>query len=325
MKRRILVPDWAVRFADDFTGIDRFDRPINPEEEPTVTVDLPDDAYYEYGFFDADGKLRGDPEADEDAKNPWYPGLSVIRGPQWEPGEFSEIDPSAASGTVDRERIVSHNFEKERRLIVYTPEGYETAALPTVYVQDGVAFFRIGKLHAIYAALLREKRVQPARLVFIEPFDRADEYGYSDDYVDFVTEELPRWVFNEFDAHPDAYYVGASLGGLASMLSAIENPANAKGLATFSGAFLGTPAHKEFYKTDDSWLLNNMQDVVQRVPKWFLHTGKLEWLYEVNKEIATGLDKAGAAHRYVESSAGHNWGNWLHVLAPALEYLLSDE
>lgn len=323
MERTIHVPEWAVRFADDFTGLERFARPINPAEEPTIHVQLPDDAYYEYGFFDAEDKLRGDPEAEEAAKNPWFPGISAITGPAFKPGEFSAVNPDIATGSTERARVSSDLFPEERRVIVYTPAGYENAALPTVYVQDGVAFYRIGKLPAMMEALLAQQRIEPARLVFIEPGDRPVEYGYNEAYTEFVTGELPLWLRDEYDVQPGAYYVGASLGGLASVLAAAENSTNALGLATFSGAFLGTPENREFYKTDDSWLLEEIDNVLPKLPKWYLQTGKLEWLYDVNKNIARQVATAGHEHKYVARSAGHNWGNWLHSVAPALEYLLS--
>ena len=323
MERVIRVPEWAVRFADDFTGIERFERPVDPATEPTITVTLPSDAYYEYGFFDAEGNLRADPNAEEAADNPWYPSLSAITGPDWQPGELVGLDPASATGSTDREHVPSAALGQDRRIIVYTPAGYETTPLPTVYVQDGVAFFRIAKLHAVYEALLAQGRVQPARLVLIEPGDRPAEYGYNDNYVTFMTEELPRWLRDQYDVHPDAYYLGASLGGLASVLSALANPTNAKGLATLSGAFLGTPTNREFYATEESWLLENAQDILPKLPKWFLQTGKLEWLYDVNKQLARQLATLGLPHKYVAKSAGHNWGNWSHSLAPALEFLLS--
>lgn len=323
MEREIRVPEWAVRFADDFTGIDRFERPVNPTTEPVITVTLPSDAYYEYGFFDAGGNLRADPNAEEAADNPWYPNLSAITGPDWKPGELVELDPASATGHTDRERVPSAAMGQDRRLIVYTPAGYETAPLPTLYVQDGVAFYRIAKLHAVLEALLAAKRVQPARLVLVEPGDRPAEYGYNDAYVEFMVAELPRWLNEQYDTHPNAYYMGASLGGLASVLSALANPTNAKGLATFSGAFLGTSESREFYHTTDSWLLDNAQEVLPKLPKWFLQTGKLEWLYDVNKQVARQLATLGLPHKYVAKSAGHNWGNWCHSLAPALEFLLS--
>lgn len=322
MEREIRVPEWAVRFADDFTGIDRFERPVDPATEPIITVTLPNDAYYEYGFFDESGTLRADPNASEAANNPWYPNLSAITGPEWKAGEFVSLDPASATGITDRERVPSAVLGEGRRIMVYTPAGYETAPLPTLYVQDGVAFYRIAKLHAVLEALLAEKRVQPARLVFIEPGDRPAEYGYNDQYVQFMAEELPRWLQQQYDVHPNAYYMGASLGGLASLLSVLANTANAKGLATFSGAFLGTPEHREFYRTNESWLLEHAHDVLPKLPKWFLQTGKLEWLYEVNKALARELATLGLPHKYVARSAGHNWGNWCHSLAPALEFLL---
>ena len=54
----------------------------------------------------------------------------------------------------------------------------------------------------------------------------------------------------------------------------------------------------------------------------YQEVGRLDWLLDVNREVATRMADRAAAHRYAERSAGHNWTFWRDGTAAALEHLL---
>lgn len=116
--------------------------------------------------------------------------------------------------------------------------------------------------------------------------------------------------------------LGASLGGLASTLLALDDPARFRTVVAFSGAFLGTPDDRRFYASKRSWVLAELR-ARERLPlRFYTETGTLEWLTGVNRELAALLRDKGYEHRYVERSAGHNWTNWKNGLGGALSFAL---
>ncbi|MCP5940290.1 alpha/beta hydrolase-fold protein, partial [Klebsiella pneumoniae] len=77
-------------------------------------------------------------------------------------------------------------------------------------------------------------------------------------YRQFVlTEALPE-VERTVAVTGERIVLGASLGGLVSVLLALDAPETFRSVATFSGAFLGTPGARNFYANEDSWVLDEL-------------------------------------------------------------------
>ena len=91
-------------------------------------------------------------------------------------------------------------------------------------MQDGVALYRYVKLHLILENLLRDGLVRPAQLVFLEPTNRTQEYGFNGAYQKFVLEEALPEVEQAVAVTDERVALGASLGGLASVLLALNKP-----------------------------------------------------------------------------------------------------
>lgn len=321
MKLRLTVPAWATHVVSDLTDMDRNPHPVDAEKVVSFTLSLPDDAYFEYAFLDEGKKMRADPEREERADNPWYGEVSVVTGPDYRPDPYA--DPAELpTGETKRLRIGSRALAQTRRVSVYTPKGFEAEPLPTVYVQDGVAFYRYAKLHLVLEHLLRDRLVRPAHLVFLEPIDRTAEYGFNEMYRRFVlTEALPE-VERTVAVTGERIALGASLGGLVSVLLALDAPEMFRSVATFSGAFLGTPDAKNFYTTKNSWVLDELNRRERLPLRFYTEVGRLEWLTQVNREVAQTLSDKGYECRFAERSAGHNWTSWKNGFRAALTFVL---
>ena len=192
-------------------------------------------------------------------------------------------------------------------------------------MQDGVALYRYVKLHLILENLLRDGLVRPAQLVFLEPTNRTQEYGFNDLYQKFVLEEVFPEVEEAVAVTEERIALGASLGGLASVLLALNKPELFRTVVTFSGAFLGTPDEKEFYKSKKSWVLDELKKRDTLPLRFYTEVGTLEWLTEINRKVAQVLDDKGYEHVYAERSAGHNWTNWKNGFQGALTFALDVE
>lgn len=314
------IPEWATHLLSDLTDMERNPQPVDAGEVSGIPFELPDDVYFEYAFMDAGGKVKADPENEVRGDNPWLPEVSAIIGPDYQPDAYASADESAAKGKTQRLRLASKHLNQTRRLITYTPAG-QSAPLSCVFVQDGVAFYRIGKLHAVMEKLVAAGLMRPAQLVFIEPVDRTEEYLFNPRYRAFVTDELLPFVEDKLACTGERVALGASLGGLVSATLAWENPQVFQTVVTHSGAFLGTPENPDVF-SEASWLLTQLQREEAKPLRWYGDVGTLEWLCEVNRRIAQTLDEKGYEHRFAERHAGHNWVNWRNGFRAALSFAL---
>jgi enterochelin esterase-like enzyme len=314
----IQTPAWAKFIISDFTDMDRSPQDVQSE---AVSFQFPDDAYFEYGFLDADGKIQPDPANPVKADNPWYPNSSAILAPNYKTAAYA--NPSTkAEGRVLRPRIDSTHLKQTRRMIVYTPKGYENQTLPVIYVQDGIAYYRLAKLAEVLEHLLSDSLIRPAHLVFIEPIDRLGDYRFNTNYRAFITDELLPLIDKDLQTTSERIAMGASLGGLVSATLALEHPELFQTVVAQSGAFLGSPTELDFYKSKSSWVLETLQKNEPLPIHWYTEVGTMEWLTDINRKIHDVLEQKNYDHVYSERNAGHNWTNWRNGLGNALKFAL---
>jgi enterochelin esterase-like enzyme len=322
MRVSLDVPSWAKRFASDLTDMERSPRSLEPDGEPRLAFELPDDVYFEYAFLDASGRMRADPANPRRADNPWYPEVSALLGPDYRPDALAEPPEPTPPPTVDRLRVPSEALHQQRRVIVATPAGFERTALPWVLAQDGVAFYRLARLADVLAALVAAGEARPARIAFVEPVERSREYAFHAPYQRFVVEELLPELRRRYASTDELVAMGASLGGLFSASLGLERPGVVSSVVTLSGAFLGHPEERDFYGSDRSWVAETLEEGWAGDLRWYAECGTLEWLTDVNRRVARALEERGSDHAHVERPAGHNWTNWRNGLSGALRFAL---
>ncbi len=318
MHYTIQIPSWAKFIVSDFTDMERSPQAVTGS---SWSFELPEDAYFEYAFLDADKMMKPDPNNDVKANNPWLPNSSAILAPNYKPDLYANPTFKAA-GRVLRLRIESLFLKQTRRMIVYTPLGYETQALPVIYVQDGVAYYRIARLADVLEQLLQEQLIGPAHLVFIEPIDRFAEYRFNSSYCSFMVDELLPLIEKELQTTSERIVMGASLGGLVSATLALEHPDLFQTVVSQSGAFLGSPEELDFYKGKSSWVLETLQNSEHLALRWYSDVGTIEWLTSINRKVHEVLLQKVYDHVYKERNAGHNWVNWRNGLGSALLFAL---
>lgn len=325
VNQSIHVPEWAHYLISDYSDWDRNPQPVTGE---VMTLTLPDNAYFEYAFLDAEGTMRADPVNDVQAESLWYYQVArVLQTPAYRPDYYAplvrELSVKEAEARPQRAKLESDIMDKTYRLILYTPKDFQQDALPIIYVQDGVSYYRHARLASVLELLLEKNLIRPAHLVFIEPTDRLHEYLYNQDFQKAMLEEIVPYCDNTLAHTGERMLMGASLGGLLSSLLAWENPDIFQTVISQSGAFLGTPEAPEVYDTEASWLLEQLQGQPAKAIRWYLECGSLEWLYKINRAIYETLADKGYDHQYHVRHAGHNWVNWRNGLADALSYALS--
>lgn len=321
MKATIHIPDWARFIISDHTDMERDPHPVDAAKVARFSFDLPDDAYFEYAFLDEQGEIHADPENDTKAQNPWYPNASALYGPEYEADSYAKPEREA-QGRALRKRLESKPLNQTRRLVLYTPEGMEDEPLPVVYLQDGTAYYRIARLADVLEALLQKTLIRPAHLVFVEPIDRFAEYRFNPDYRAFMVDEVLPLAEEALQTTDERIVMGASLGGLVSATLALHYPGLFSKVVAQSGAFLGTPEDRDFYRSGASWVAAELERREPDDIRWYVETGTLEWLLEANRRVRGVLEARGYDHAYAERNAGHNWTNWRNGLAGALRFAL---
>jgi enterochelin esterase-like enzyme len=319
MRVRLEPPDWATHLLSDLTDWQRAPLPV----AELAPFDLPDDAYFEYAYRDADGRERPDPDNDEPSRNPWWPYARPLAGPDYRPGPYADLADARPRGRIVRTAVASAQLGERRPVLVYSPAGYADAALPQVVFQDGKAYYGWGRVPQVFDRLLAAGEVEPAHLVFVPPLQRTREYAFNDAYVAFLVDELLPEVSRRARCDGRRVAWGASLGGLLSARLAWLHPLVFQTVVTQSGAFLYEPGQD---LTDTwgggEWLLAEVRAGVWRPLRWHLFCGTLEWLIHSNRRLAAALSDKGYDVELSERNAGHNWVNWRDGLAGGLRFAL---
>ncbi len=294
----------------DFTDWDRRPIPIN---QP-LTLEFPAGAYLEYAFLDANQNPFPDPDNPHKAQNPWwiYPRAIELPG-------FRYTAPHQPSRAVEvhRHRLESRAFGSTRRYYVYNPSQ---PAQATLYVHDGVAYYRTAKLAEVAQGLLELGEIRPVRIVFIEPEDRRNEYWFNAAYEQHVLNEIIPAVEAHYGSTLEKGLMGASLGGLVSSWLALRNPDLFQKVATQSACLTASPEGGDSF-TDPEWLAERYLASEILPLRFYCETGQIEWLLAPNRRFAAMLSDKGYRHTYLERPSGHNWMTWRQGLAPALAYL----
>ena len=321
MRIDLTPPNWATHLQSDLTDWQR--APVAVED--ITPFEIPEDAYFEYCYTDAEGVRRPDPANENPRLNPWFDFASNITGPAYKPDQWVVPAGVRPRGRVLRMELESKILHQTRRLIVYSPAGRAEDKLPLILFQDGKAFFGWGRVPQVMDRLLEAGQIGPAHLVFVPPSERTVEYAFNPEYRRFLTEELLPAVENRVKCDSRRTLWGASLGGLLSAQLAWDRSDLFQKVVVQSGAFLFSPdmdRHNPF-EGNESFLEEVRRGDPARL-RWHLDCGQLEWLLASNERLAAARAEKGAIVRLVTRPAGHNWVNWRNGLAQGLRFSLGD-
>lgn len=325
-----MPPPGATGLIGDMTDWRKRD-PIPVVNGEPVVLNLPRGAWVEYAWVDAAGEAFADPDNDQKSLNPWwpYPRAAVVgqyaRHPLWQGPD------TTSKGTAHRLTWAGTVFPGTRRAIVYTPHGHNPQhPTPIYYVQDGVAFYRTGKLGDLMDRAVQRGVAGGAVLVFVEPGERNDEYYLNDRYLDFLRQEVFPRVEGELATPAERGLWGASLGGLISLYLGSRHPDLFTRVVSHSGAFIARPGAKYASGVIDTttageWLLDQLKQNPPTHLKTSLDSGVMEWLTGPNRRMAALFADQFLPHQYREYPSGHNWVTWREALPEAYLYMQGHE
>jgi enterochelin esterase-like enzyme len=325
------APAGAAALAGDWTlvgsGTEAWQRNAIPlKAGDSLRLEFPAGAFIEYAFLDGDHKPLADPDNPRTTGNPWFqfPRAAVLPG--YQPDQWRDGLAEAAKGNITRLNWMGQALPGIRRAIVWTPPAYNPVLVyPVFYVQDGIAFYRSGKMATVCEALLHLGQIEPAILVFLEPNERNSEYFLNDRYADFLISEVLPKIEADFAVAqtPDRRGLwGASLGGLISFYSAFEHSDVFGRVVVHSGAFQAEYGAAPRSYGQREWLLEHIATQERRNLRIWLDCGQLEWLLAANRRMAAALFEQKYTHHYREWPSGHNWETWRNAIPAALRFML---
>jgi enterochelin esterase family protein len=300
-------------------------------------VELPPDAYVEYGFL-RDGRSVADPLNTARVENGvggwnqrfWMPAarrraieLTRRRVPH---GEVTR-------GVIDLRWLAAPPYR--RRLALYLPPGAAGDArarreLPLLLVLDGLDYLRRGRLARLLDALITDGRMAPVAAAFLDNAGagRASEYvandftlaSLADVVVPAAAERLGLAPRDRPTAPGRTTILGSSMGGLMALHAGTRRPdVFGRVIAQSTSALLDELVVAEESVPAVRLTLLALIEATEAPPiRLWLDVGDLEGLAEPNDRLAAMLVRRGFDLTYRRFPGGHDQTSWAESLVDAL-------
>jgi enterochelin esterase-like enzyme len=301
--------------------------PLSPERVAEglwqYEVRLPDTAYMEYAFF-------RDPARDDNRRPDPFNPRRLFNGagqynhyfdmPSARHTALLRYRPNTPRGTVTHHTLTVNELVvgKRRDLWLYQPPVQ--APVPLVLVYDGRGYYRRAKLNIIVDNLIAQHRIAPIALAFVDDAraHRFVEYHTSEAMLFTVAAiyQVARQHLSLLDPemNPGAFgVIGASLGGLMALFTAMRMPHYVGKVIMQAGAFdiAPTPGTEP--------LIRHLLRLLPPQPLCIWQdVGSFDWLLEGNRSMKALLEEKGYDLTYREYAGGHNFTAWRNALPDAL-------
>ena len=294
-------------------------------------LELPEGSRVEYKYevrAGRESRLVRDPLNDRLAHDP-FGANSVCHASGYTVPEWTHESPDTPKGSVEERVFHSRALRGERRIALYRPARYrESRQYPLLVVHDGRDYDRFASLTTVLDNLVHRRDIPGVVVAMTNPGDRLEQYRDSAEHARYVAEELVPTLERELPlvgAPEGRGLVGASLGAVASLSTAIRYPRLFGRLLLQSGSF----AFSDIGSHDRGPVFDPIAQMVNQYraepfpvsEKVFVSCGIHESLIYENRSLVPILRGTGMDVRYVEARDGHNWENWRDRLREGLAFL----
>lgn len=230
-------------------------------------------------------------------------------------------------GKLEQNQIHSRLLDRDKKLWVYTPPGFQHAnrPYPLLVLFDGDR--NSMWIPKILDLMIAHGQIPPLVVVMTDestPSIRNSELACNQQFADFLAKELVPWARSNYgvtDAPQDTIVAGSSYGGLASVFAAIKHPEVFGNVISLSGSFLWKPQGE----AQGEWLIR----VVNKMPKlplrFYLEVGLMESLpmeIEPNRHMEQALVAKRYPTGYAEFDGGHSFLTWSEGMVHGLTFLM---
>lgn len=221
----------------------------------------------------------------------------------------------------------SKSLEKDRKIRIYTPAGYEEGnnTYGFLVLTDGNEYINMLSAETVLDNLIADKRIPPIVTIFIDSTEtRIEELKCNDTFGDMVVKEIIPWVrdnYNISNKACEAIIGGLSLGGLTATYLGLKHSEIFGNVLSQSGSYWYDP---EGYK-GQCWMANQYE-VIEKLPlKFYLNVGVLEnkdQMIDTNTKLRDALLGKGYSVDFEEFKSGHDYLSWGETLANGLISLI---
>jgi enterochelin esterase-like enzyme len=277
--------------------------------------------------------------------DPRNPSVSESNGNAWSmvyvPGSQlmdAGRNPHGAVAAID---YYSNSLNRDRRMHIYTPPGYETgtAKYPVFYLLHGAgdcddSWTSVGRAGFIMDNLIAAKKAKP--MIVVMPAGHTSASGgmgsgaTTDEFSQDFTKDIIPYVESHYRVLTDRgsrAMAGLSMGGMQTLNVTMSELGKFSYVGVFSsGVFSAAPrnsAAKDAVANTSApgadWeqprlaVLDNASLKKDLKLIWF-STGADDFLVNTTKATIELLKKHGFTPVYKESTGGHTWVNWRNYL-----------
>lgn len=296
-----------------------------------LTMDLPDGSRFEYKFEvvrngtrhlvldELNGVLAHDP----------FGANSVCQGHGYTRPDWTLLEPDSRSGTLERLLIPSRAFGERREIQVYIPARFrKTRNYPLLIVHDGLDYLRFAEFKTVLDNLIHRLEIPAMIVALTQSPDRMAEYTCSDKHARFLGEDLlpaMRKTFPLLQDPANCGLLGSSLGAVAALHAAAQNPDSFGRLFLQSGTFPFTDLghHKKGPALDPVVKFINAYRAkpFRLAERIYMSCGVYESLIYENRSLLPVLQGQGMQVNFEEARDAHNWENWRDRLRSGLTWL----
>lgn len=279
---------------------------------PWFTLTAPADAgaRVEYLLAYGAGDYRLDPLNPRRSHRVGGDASEVVLPGYLAPPEFA-ASPTSPAGRVT-EAMVAGAIVRERRVIVYTPPGYDPSRkYPVAVFHDGGLVVNTGEAPRVLDWLIAHEAIHPLIGVFVDPVSRTDDFRRGAPMRDFVATELMAWLAARYSVSPiaaDRAIVGISAGARGAL----------DALSAYPGVFGKSGLMIPAVDADDVSPIPVRRDEAPQLEVVVL-AAKYDRLYFHGAALVRDAVKArGHAVAWVEVPEGHSTITWRNHLRDVL-------
>lgn len=224
----------------------------------------------------------------------------------------------------------------KQQVVVYLPPGYSShphRRYPVMYLLHGfpgkpLAFLLTVRMGVVEDGLVALHRAQP--LILVMPFGSTGQFtdkewvngvGQNQGWETFVARDVVRAIDARYRTIPKASaraIGGLSEGGYGAINLALHHPGEFGVVQSWSG-YQQPDSLRSIFGVGTSRLAQNdpmtqLAGVARKLRAahtyFWLYSGKSDKLRFQNQQFAAELARLHLAHRYFETTGGHNWALW---------------
>lgn len=236
-------------------------------------------------------------------------------------------------GKINEHQFHSENLEKQRRIRIYTPSGYDENNEPygLLVLTDGDSYIDTLSAITVLDNLIADKKIPSVVTIFIDSSEtRMEELSCNDTFADIIVKELLPWVrdnYNISDKAEEAVIGGLSLGGLTASYMGLKHSEVFGNVLSESGSYWYKPENYEGYEPN-CWLHTQFKAIDKLPLKFYLNVGVLEHkegMIGTNIILRDTLIEKGYAVDFEYFKSGHDYLCWGETLANGLISLIGNK